>query len=215
MVDILILEDHPLFLDALGAAVAGGFDARISLATTLEEALACIDGQDIDLVLLDLNIPDSSLFHGLTAIKRKRPNLSVLVISALLCRTVVAEALRLDAAGFIPKSSPVQEITAAIGAVLSGAIYLPEAYKGCEPVHAGEDNHSSLLKVLSELTGRQRRILKLISEGKLNKQIAHELGIAERTVKAHVTGILRKLRVSSRTQAALIGRRLEEFGALD
>lgn len=216
MVRILIVEDHPLFLDALRGAVAAAFDAELLSATTMEQALLVVDlGAKLDLVLLDLKVPDTGLFQGLIAIKRRRPDLRVLVVSALLSRAVVVEALKHGAAGFIPKSSPAREITAAINCVLSGDIFLPETYRGCERSCDGDNGEATLLKALSSLSEQQRRVLGLINKGKLNKQIAHDLGIAERTVKAHITEILRKLQVNSRTQAALASARLKELQLLD
>lgn len=216
MVGILIIEDHPLFLDALREVVTAAFDAELLTATTIEAALRLIDTQEqLDLVLLDLKVPDSGLFHGLAAIRQRRPDLRVLVVSALLSQSVVTEVLKYGAAGYIPKSSRAQEITGAIEQVLLGTTYLPEAYSGCEAVGDRDDPEAMLLKAFDELSEQQRRVLHLINKGKLNKQIAHELGIAERTVKAHITGLLRKLQVSSRTQAALTGERLKELRMLD
>ena len=206
MANILVADDHPLFREALRSTIAQLFpDGETLEASSLDEAIGLIKAhQDLDLVLLDLNMPGAAGFAGLLTLRREFPKLPVVVVSGLDDRRIVVEALGYGAAGFIPKSSPKTRLTEAIREAMDGNIYVPPEYRepGAEPQGRAASD-SDFARRISTLTRQQLRVLKLLSEGRLNKQIAYELGIGETTVKAHVSAILRKLGVYSRTQAAI------------
>jgi DNA-binding NarL/FixJ family response regulator len=203
----LIVDDHPLFCDALAMtlkAVAGL--VRIETADRLETALARLEPEVVqkqglpDVVVLDLNLPDVNGLDGLIRLRQMLRDVPVLVVSSLADNRVISACLQAGAAGFVPKHARREVFRAAFDALRAGQVYLPEGY-----VASGPDSQQEVaIARLGLLTRQQTRILQLICEGKLNKQIAYELTIAETTVKAHVTAIMRKLGVQSRTQAVLI-----------
>lgn len=200
----LIVDDHPLFCDALAMtlkAVAGL--SRIETADCLEAATARLEAvaQAVpDVVVLDLNLPDVSGLEGLIRLRQVLGEVPVLVVSSLADNRMISACLQAGAAGFVPKHARREVFRAAFDVLRQGGIYLPEGY-----VSLGvESQQEAAIARLGLLTRQQTRILQLICEGKLNKQIAFELTIAETTVKAHVTAIMRKLGVQSRTQAVLM-----------
>ena len=204
----LIVDDHPLFCEALALtlqAVAG--IAQVETAERLDQAIARLDrGPLPDVVLLDLNLPDVDGLDGLIRLKQAGEGVPVVVVSSLADNRVIGAALIAGADGFIPKHSHRDVFRAAFEAFRAGRVWTPEGYV---PVSNGLDpanHHEDAIARLSLLTRQQARILELICEGLLNKQIAYDLSIAETTVKAHVTAIMRKLGVQSRTQAVLLVR---------
>lgn len=200
----LIVDDHPLFCDALAMTlkVVAGL-LQVETAGRLDEALARLDRAPVpDLVVLDLNLPDVDGLDGLVRLRLSVPDVPVLVVSSLADGRVVAAALRAGAAGFVPKHSHRDTYRAAVEAIRAGRSFVPEGVAVDTGGGAGEE----AVARLGLLTRQQARILQLICEGKLNKQIAWDLNIAETTVKAHVTAIMRKLGVLSRTQAVLIAK---------
>ncbi len=202
----LIVDDHPLFCDALAMtlrAVAG--IARVDTADRLEAALNRIDMFGVpDVVVLDLNLPDVTGLDGLIRLKAAVGAVPVVVVSSLADNRVIGAALRAGAAGFVPKSARREVLRAAFEAMREGRVYLPEGYVPPSDPNAAATPREVALERLALLTRQQARILQLICEGRLNKQIAFDLSIAETTVKAHVTAIMRKLGVQSRTQAVLM-----------
>lgn len=209
MTKILIVDDHPLFREALRGAVEQALEVSSVLeASTIDETVALIDQHDdIDLVLLDLDLPGTSGFGGLLTLRTQFPKQPIVIISGSHDRRIVDEALSYGVAGFIPKSVAKATLHSAIQETLAGGLFLPPNYQRM----AGEDGggDSDLAKRLASLTPQQFRVLKMLSEGKLNKQIAFELNVGETTVKAHVSAILRKLNVYSRTQAVIKARMME------
>ncbi|MCJ7872376.1 response regulator transcription factor [Marinovum sp. 2_MG-2023] len=210
----LVIDDHPLFCDALVLtlrAICTG--VQVDTAANLAAALAQIDaGQRPDVVLLDLNLPDVNGLDGLirlqTALGREVP---IVVVSSMADNRMISKALAAGAAGFVPKHSQKAAFHDALSTIQAGGIYtpdnfLPDSPEGTSQVEAVER--------LTTLTNQQTRILQLICEGKLNKQIAFDLTIAETTVKAHVTAIMRKLGVQSRTQAVLVAQEARFSGIL-
>lgn len=207
MITFLIIDDHPLFREALGNAVRLAHpDARILEATSIAEALHILtSAESIDLALLDLSLPDATGFSGFLRLRETYPRLPVAIVSSDEDQNIVHEALSLGAAGYLPKSTSKRELAASIGRVLSGSISVPKDF-----VAVSNTGYTKALQArLRELTPQQIRVLDLIRRGYQNKQIALELQLAESTVKAHVTEILRKLRLYSRNKAVI------EIGKID
>jgi DNA-binding NarL/FixJ family response regulator len=204
----LIVDDHPLFCDALSMtlrAVAGLRD--IETAELLENALARLARPPMpDVVVLDLNLPDVTGLDGLIRVKAAAGGVPVVVVSSLADNRVVTAALRAGAAAFVPKNARRDVFRAAFDAVRAGEVFLPEGYVPQADPSGPATQREEAIARLALLTPQQAKILALICEGRLNKQIAYDLAIAETTVKAHVTAIMRKLGVQSRTQAVLIAR---------
>ncbi|MCV2865481.1 response regulator transcription factor [Defluviimonas sp. WL0075] len=210
----LIIDDHPLFCDALAMTLKAFVGiGRIETADRLEQAIDRLgEGALPDVVVLDLNLPDVNGMEGLVRIRRVAGAVPVVVVSSMADARVIGAAMKAGAAGFVPKHSQREVFRAAFDAIAEGRPYTPETY--VHVADSGSDTpQEEALKRLSLLTRQQARILQLICEGKLNKQIAWELSIAETTVKAHVTAIMRKLGVFSRTQAVLIAKEVD-FAAL-
>ncbi len=208
MATALIVDDHPLFCDALSMtlkAVAGL--GAVETADRLETALARLDRAPLpDLVVLDLNLPDVTGIDGLIRLRQAAGEVPVLVVSSMADPRVIGACLAAGAAGFVPKHARRDVFRAALDALRGGGRYLPEGYEAEPPGGARPSTRQEAISRLALLTRQQSRILQLISEGKLNKQIAWDLTIAETTVKAHVTAIMRKLGVQSRTQAVLMAK---------
>lgn len=210
MAKFLLVDDHPLFREALQGALAAAYPAATTVdAVSIDAAIAVLDADaGFDIVLLDLNMPGVSGFEGLLRIRGLFPRLPVMVVSGHEDARVVAEVLSHGAAGFVPKSSRRAELVSAIQAVLEGGVYVPPHYDSA-PVSTEQADRRETLARLATLTPKQMRVLYMLRGGLLNKQIAHELQVGETTVKAHVSEILRKLNVYSRTQAVIEMSRLD------
>jgi DNA-binding NarL/FixJ family response regulator len=206
---IIVADDHPLFREALKAAVSRlETDTRFVEADSVASLLTALESEpDADLLLLDLNMPGAQGFNALVHVRGSRPDLPVVVVSADDDAQTIAGALRFGAQGFIPKSTEAGQIGQAIEAVLSGEIYTPPGFHAPRAA-AGSDEDLKVARRVAELTPQQFRVLGMLCSGLLNKQIAYELDVSEATVKAHVTAILRKLGVATRTQAVLSAGRL-------
>lgn len=211
MTRLLIADDHPLFRLALVQAVREILpDAVVFEADTLMAARAVLAVQaDIDLVLLDLHMPGNRGLMGLVELRAEFPSIAVALISANDDPAVIRRALNYGAAGYIPKRADLNAIKAGVRAVLNCEEYVPEELRAA--VAAGQSSNADreLATRLSTLTPQQLRVLVLVAEGQLNKQIADALTIQERTVKAHLTSIFEKLGVRNRTQASAILHQLE------
>ncbi len=205
---VIIADDHPLFREAIKKAL----ESNCSEASYLEAGSFAglqdlVDkNREVDLVLLDLHMPGVSGFAGLVYLCKRYPGVPVVIISANEDPVVIRRALDHGAAGFIPKSSSMSEISEAINAVLMGDIWAPESVQSNLP--GRNDSEISLANRMAELTPQQFKVLMLMTQGLLNKQIAYDLGISEATIKAHVTAIMKKLAVNNRTQAVLIAQQL-------
>ena len=203
---ILVIDDHPLYCDALASTLEHIFEAKtIKTATTLSEGLKLIGARfSPDLVMLDLKLPDVTGISGFLRLKSKIPDVPVLVISALTSVEVIQTLMTAGAAGFIPKDVSAKVLQSALIDVREGRKFLPPGYKQSsrEPTH--EPTAQQIAQKIADLTPQQSRIMKLICAGKPNKQIAYELSLAEATVKAHITALLRRLGVQNRTQAAVL-----------
>lgn len=199
---IIIADDHPLFRGALRQAVSGleGVQNIIEAGDFEAARQAVIDMPDADLILLDLTMPGVSGFSGLMALRAEFAGLPIVIVSASDDATTIHRALELGASGFISKSAGIDDIRAGLQAVLEGEVSTPDGYHGSQEA---DHDIAELLGRLRTLTPQQSRVLGMLGEGLLNKQIAYELGVSEATIKAHVSAILLKLKVDSRTQAVI------------
>jgi DNA-binding NarL/FixJ family response regulator len=205
---LVIADDHPLFRGALREAVSGLFaDADIAEAGSFDEVAALLDrGGDVDLVLLDLTMPGVRGFSGLMYLRAQYPTVPVVVVSANDDPAVIRRCMDFGASGFIPKTLGIEAIRAAISQVLAGGVWTPS---DVDLLAGGDAEIAQLRSRLATLTPQQVRVLMMLSEGLLNKQIAYALGVSEATVKAHVSAILQKLGVESRTQAVILASKIE------
>mgnify|MGYP001809670545 CR=1 FL=1 len=203
---VLIADDHPLFRSAL-LEVVGEAMGRCACAEAQDwpRARELLRGADFDLILLDLHMPGMNGFTGLIALRNLAPATPIVVVSAESAAATMQDAIAFGASGFIPKSLPKEGMTGALRRVLAGEVFLP-ADHGAVPPERGRGAAAG--EGLAALTQQQRCVVEMMVTGKSNKVIAHELSIAESTVKAHVSAILRKLRVSNRTQAVINAAKL-------
>ncbi len=210
---ILIADDHPLVRGALRQAVASAVaGAEIIECGTLAEVSKALEGKaEVDLVMLDLAMPGVRGFSGLMVLRAQHPGAPVVIVSGNEERSVIRLCIDFGASGFIPKSTDVVTMQGAIRSVLAGEVWVPADVDLNGPVD--HDTVDSVRR-LASLTPQQVRVLMMLSEGLLNKQIAYELSVSEATVKAHVSAILQKLGVESRTQAVIAAARIEALGGV-
>ena len=211
----LVVDDHPLFLEALAITLRTSLGiVRIETADTLAAAQARLSSFRPDVVVLDLDLPDVSGFDGLARL-RDQARAPVMIVSSMAEPPMIAAAIRAGASGFVPKHSSRETYRAAFEALAAGRTFVPPGItlEDAGPRSQVNDRQDAVRR-LGSLTQQQARILGLVCEGMLNKQIAYELSIAETTVKAHITAIMRKLGVQSRTQAVLIAGRARFDGVL-
>lgn len=200
---IIIADDHPLFRQALLGTLTLKFPQTQWLqAQSIEELEQQLKAHnDSDLVLLDLHMPDARGFNTLVYIRSHYPQIAVIIVSAHEDSDIIHKAMNYGAAGFIPKSTPADEIYHAIQAVLLGKLWTPEYYNAvAASLVADQDD---IAERVASLTRQQYRILMMFAQGLLNKQIAYDLNVSEATIKAHATAIFRKLGVGNRTQAVI------------
>ena len=211
--NILIADDHPLVLGALRQAVGGAVPgARIHEANDFESLAAALEETpDMDLVLLDLSMPGVRGFSGLLFLRAERPSVPVVVVSGNEDRAVIRHCLEFGASAYVPKSLDMESMRAAIRVVLDGGQWTPPDFDASARADPGT---GALVRRLSSLTPQQVRVLMMLSQGLLNKQIAYELAVSEATVKAHVSAILQKLDVDSRTQAVILAAKIERVQEL-
>lgn len=207
LMQFIIADDHPLFRGALRQVLSslpeeatiievGDFDAAKKLVA---------DGGDIDLLLLDLTMPGGTGLSGLVTLKALEPALPIIIVSATDDAATIRHAIELGASGFISKSASMETIGEAVHAVLAGDIWTPSDIDIDE---ARDPEIETLIAKIRTLTPQQTRVLTMLAEGLLNKQIAYELNVSEATVKAHVSAVLQKLGVDSRTQAVILLSRI-------
>jgi DNA-binding NarL/FixJ family response regulator len=204
---IIIVDDHPLFRAALRQTLSGSdAEMRVEEAGDLSALTAALEvDRDCDLVLLDLNMPGAHGISGLLLLRAQYPEVPVMIISAVEDQKVIRRTFELGAAGYLPKSVGPADIRSAIDTVLKGELSIPDGFS-----LTGDDEQSAFVRRLSTLTPQQIRVLMMLSDGLMNKQIAYELSISEATVKAHVSSILQKLDVDSRTQAVIAASKIEQ-----
>ncbi|MFO1136224.1 MAG: response regulator transcription factor [Rhodoblastus sp.] len=207
---ILIADDHPLVRGALAQAVAAP-EAEILEAGDLEGVTRIFAaGTDIDLILLDLAMPGVRGFSGLMYLRAEHPEVPVVVVSANEDRAVMRRCIDFGASGFVPKTTPIEGMREAVRKVLDGEIWTPPDVDLSGPA---DKETADLVRRMASLTPQQVRVLMMVSAGLLNKQIAYELKVSEATVKAHVSAILTKLGVESRTQAVITAAKVEGLAA--
>jgi DNA-binding NarL/FixJ family response regulator len=204
---LVVADDHPLFRDALRQAVASVVaSARIDEAGSFEELTSLLDREsDVDLILLDLSMPGISGFSGLIYLRAQFPAIPVVIVSASDDVGTIRRSMDFGASGFIPKRFGVETLREAIGKVMNGDVWVPD---DIDLAVAADPDMTRLRDRLVTLTPQQVRVLMMLSEGLLNKQIAYELGVSEATIKAHVSAILQKLGVESRTQAVIAAAKI-------
>ncbi|HAW92202.1 MULTISPECIES: response regulator transcription factor [unclassified Arsukibacterium] len=206
----IIADDHPLFRVALAQASSAilGSDALLLQAQTMEQVWPLLrQHPDTHFIFLDLKMPGSDGFTGLSALRTEYPDVPVIMVSAEEDPVIIKQALALGAAAYIPKSVPLELLSDAVSAVLNGDSWLPpglaDDVKNAKPLI---DN--DFAERLEQLTPQQFRVLKMIADGLLNKQIAYEMNVQETTIKQHVSAILRKLNVNNRTLAGIMFEKL-------
>ncbi len=202
MMGFLVIDDHPLFGEALGNAIRISHpDARIFEAASIRQALNILATErNIDLALLDLLLPDAVGLSGFLKLRDSHPKLPILIVSSVEDKQTIREALAMGAVGYLSKSTSVSELSGAIAQILSGSVSAP---KGFVAAGATAPTEAALRERIKKLTPQQIRVLDLIRNGLQNREIASELKLAESTVKAHVTEILRKLGLFSRNKAII------------
>ncbi|MCB1546900.1 MAG: response regulator transcription factor [Hyphomicrobiaceae bacterium] len=205
---IIIVDDHPLFRGALRQALDPLFDMQnISEAGSLDELSTALAANGAaDLILLDLAMPGVQGLSGLLFLRASHPEIPVIVVSASDEPSIIHSAMQFGASGYVPKSQPVERIREAVSKVLQGELWVPD---GFEAQNGSHDDMADLAARLSTLTPQQVRVLMMLGEGLLNKQIAFKLSVSEATVKAHVSAILQKLGVDSRTQAVIAVNKID------
>ena len=204
---LMIADDHPLFRGALREAVSGLFEKPdIAEAGSFEDVTRALErGAEIDLILLDLSMPGVRGFSGLMYLRAQYPSVPIIVVSANDDPAVIRRCMDFGASGFIPKTLGIEAMRAAIARVLEGGVWTPPDIE----LGPSDEPTAGMIARLALLTPQQVRVLMMLSEGLLNKQIAYELGVSEATIKAHVSAILQKLGVESRTQAVIAAARIE------
>jgi DNA-binding NarL/FixJ family response regulator len=204
---ITIVDDHPLFRGALNQALSASMDAKFTEAGSLDELndQLAVD-KDVDLILLDLNMPGVQGLSGLMFLRAQYPEVPVVVCSANEDPGTIRRSIEFGASGYIPKSQPIEHIREAVAKVLGGEVWTPPDVNLSQDL---DEETSDMLARLSTLTPQQVRVLMMLGEGLLNKQIAYKLSVSEATIKAHVSAILQKLGVDSRTQAVIAVNKID------
>ena len=204
---LVIADDHPLFRDALRQAVKVVLrSAKVDEAGSFNDLTAMLErDSEVDLVLLDLSMPGISGFSGLIYLRTQYPAIPVVIVSASDDVATIRRSLEFGASGFIPKRFGVETLRDAILKVMEGDVWVPP---DVDMSAAADPETAKLRDRLMTLTPQQVRVLMMLSEGLLNKQIAYELSVSEATIKAHVSAILQKLGVESRTQAVIAAAKI-------
>ncbi len=213
---VVIVDDHPLYSDALAAALEMVFpDCRIEKAQTLGAAMALLEGGFIpDLVMFDLKLPDVCGISGFQQLRAALPEAPILVISSLTSAQVVQVLMAEGAAGFLPKDASAKVLRQALDEIAAGRKYVHPGYRSASGADEVEVAFYAIHPKLADLTPQQKKIVRLICAGKPNKQIAYEMSLAEATVKAHITALLRRLGVHNRTQAAVLVESSQQVSAV-
>ncbi|MDB6179253.1 response regulator transcription factor [Paracoccus sp. Z330] len=212
--EILIVDDHPLMCDALALTLKISFGLKhVRTARSLAAAIEQIKDQGApDAVILDLNLPDARGSEGIVALRRQLPDVPITMISADLEAAMISAAMAAGAQGYISKSLSREALVDSLRRMWDGEHVTPDGY---HPEEAGADDlaKAELMRRFASLTPQQMRILRLICQGKANKEISYDLSIAEATVKTHITAIMSKINARRRTQAVLLANSIRLFEA--
>jgi DNA-binding NarL/FixJ family response regulator len=200
----IVADDHPLFRLALKQAIIGILGDEILEADSFQASLDLLASHaDVELVFLDIKMPGNAGLTGLTTLRSHYPDILVLIVSAEESPSLVRKAIDFGASAYIPKSTPLPEIAAAIKEVLDGKIWLP-ADISQQVSNMANLADQAFANKLAQLTPHQYKVLQMLAEGLLNKQIAYELQVSESTIKQHVSAVLHKLGLNNRTQAGVL-----------
>jgi DNA-binding NarL/FixJ family response regulator len=200
----IVADDHPLFRSAMKQAVEGILGNNILESSTLDETFSLLESNpDIELVFLDLKMPGNKGLMGLTSIRIAFPDVLVVIVSAEEDPLLIRKSIEFGSSGYIPKSTPLPIIASAVQQILEGETWLPAdlAQQVTQIVDGAEQQFA---RRLEQLTPHQFRVLKMLADGLLNKQIAYELKVSESTIKQHVSAVLHKLGFNNRTQAGVL-----------
>ena len=204
----MLADDHPMYRDALRSALTLNLgDLNLLEASDLIETVKMLQENEIDLLLFDLHMPGSTDLFGLIHIRKLFPEIPVAVVSGIENVGIVSKVINTGALGFIPKTTQAIKVAEAVVSILEGEVWVPE--KMPSDVTDFDETFVKLAESVSNLTPAQYKVLCFMRDGLLNKQIAYELDIAVATVKAHVTGVFKKLGINNRTQAVLIASQLQ------
>jgi DNA-binding NarL/FixJ family response regulator len=200
----IVADDHPLFRSALKHAVLSVLGDNILESASFEETLDLLNiHQNIELVFLDLNMPGNQGLTGLTVLRNNYPDVLVVIVSAEERSDIIKKAIDFGSSGYIPKSTPLPIITHAVEQILDGQIWVPEDMLNDLTLH-NNSQYIAFASRIEKLTPHQLRVLQLMANGLLNKQIAFELQVSESTIKQHVSAVLNKLGFNNRTQAGVM-----------
>jgi DNA-binding NarL/FixJ family response regulator len=213
---LLIVEDHPLFRAALIGVLGTEFpDAEMLQATSIDGALDIIATRDdLDLILLDLSMPGTTGLLGAYRVRAAAPRSALVIVSAHDDSRIIGGAISLGISGYVPKSTPKAELARLLRDILEGGVCLPRRFRDAAAARKGQADTRELVQHLGQFTAQQLRVLDMICRGLQNKHIAYRLEISVTTVKVHVSEILRKLGVRSRTEAIIALSKLD-FGKPD
>lgn len=211
MSSVLLIDDHAMFREGLTLALTQADPTlQIHCVASGTEALQLLQTETaISTAMMDYYLPDIGGGALLQRLRQLRPGLRILALSASEDPDDVRHALASGAHGFIHKSADSKTLFAALTSVMQGHGYLPPAFSSLDPQHGGSNDDASLL---SRLTPRQMEVLRLMCDGLRNGEIATQLGMTEKTVKAHVSAVLSGLDVLNRTQATVVARRAGLLG---
>lgn len=204
---ILIIDDHPLVSEGIAALLSTlEEDVKTSTVQNSNQGIELALTLQPDLILLDLQMPGMDGFDVLTVFGAKLPTTSVVIVSGSLEPKVMEKAIRMGAMGFIPKTASSDIMRNALKLIMSGGIYIPPEMVNIQ--RSSRQTDSAKPAARDNLTPRQLEVLALLSQGKVNKEIARILDCAETTVKAHVTAVFRELGARNRTEAVINAQRL-------
>ena len=200
----IVADDHPLFRSALKHAVLSVLGDNILESASFDETLDLLKiHQNMELVFLDLNMPGNQGLTGLTILRNNYPDVLVVIVSADERPEIIKKAIDFGSSGYIPKSTPLPIITLAVEQILEGQIWVPQDMLN-DVKQLNNDEYITFASRLEKLTPHQLRVLQLMADGLLNKQIAYELQVSESTIKQHVSAVLNKLGFNNRTQAGVM-----------
>ena len=199
-----VADDHPLFRNAILEVIKQHYpDSIVEESMDLDSTIRGLESNDeTDLLLLDLNMPGSQDLFGLIMVREKFASVPVAIISAVEEADTINRAIGHGASGYIPKSCSPNTIHEAIHTMLNGDRWIPDEYR--DVITPVDSEEKDLAAKIATLTPQQYRVLCYLREGWLNKQIGYEMGVTEATVKAHISGVFRKLGVTNRTQAVIM-----------